>query len=143
MVIDEVIVEPLGFFECAYRLEAETFYKCGGAVIFRGDGHNDAVDFELGEGVRDHCLACGGHDAAALGGRDKPIGGKGNSIGPVDAVVPDDANELARRVDAGGVGTSLFAVAQGFGDEFLRVSELGSGVDPRQPSAKCLAIGVD
>lgn len=143
MVIDEVIVEPLGFFERADGREAETFYQGGGAVIFGGDGDDDAVDFELGERVCDHGLASGGHDAVALGAGNEPIGGKGHTVGPVDAVVPDDADELSGRPDAGRVGAGLFAVAQRLSDKFLRMGELRGGVDPRQPGTEGFTVGLD
>ena len=94
-MIDEVIVKPLGFFEGADLGEAEALHEGGGAVVFGGNGDDHAVDAELGEGVGDHGLAGGAHDAAALGGGHEPVGGEGDAGGPVDAVVPDNADELA------------------------------------------------
>ena len=95
VVIYKMIIEPLGVFERADGREAKSFYKGCGAVILGGDGDDDAVDLKLSEGVREDGLAGGGHDPATLGGGNEPIGREGNAVGPVDAVVPDDADELA------------------------------------------------
>ena len=141
-MVDEVIVKPLGFFEGADLGEAETSHEAGGAVVLGGDGDDDAVDAELGERVGDHGLADGAHDAAALGGGHEPVGGEGDAGGPVNAVVPDHADEFACSPDAAGEGAGFFAVAQGLGDEFLRVRGLRGSIDPRQPSAKSFPIGV-
>ena len=70
-------------------------------------------------------------------------GGEGDAVGPVDAVVPDNAHELAGGPDAAGEGAVFFAVTQGLGDEFLRVRGFCGGIDPGQPSAEGFPVGFD
>jgi hypothetical protein len=142
-VVNEVVVEPLGFAQHAFRAEAQTLRHRATAFVLDGHRYRDAIQVQIVERMADQPGNAPRHDAPSLIVRGQPIPDFAYPVGRFDPVKADNAAQSSRAVDGPHGPKSRPPALDDGGKEFPRVFDSPAAVHPRKPRTQMKAIGFD
>lgn len=137
----EVAVAEHVVFADAFEGEAEALGDGAGAGVGDVGGDFDAVEFPVVEGLIEEASDAAGDEALAFVAVVEPVAEGGSAVGPVDAVVAEDAGELV--IDEQGVLAAVVLGGAGDGEfhEGAGVGDLHGVGHPGEPGSQAVAVG--